>query len=107
MFDAFRGQLTIQQLEALCDDYSHLNTKGGSYMKEKKPMVVVFSNFSIEDCYHKALLTDDQSLEPLYVRFHEKELTKVYVPLHVGQKRTVFQALMPEVIQCKPQRMRQ
>jgi len=61
-------------------------------------MVVVFSNFSIADCYHKALSQDNLSIDPLYVRFQEVHLTKVYETKYIGSKRTVSQALMPEVI---------
>lgn len=90
----------MQQLNALCDRNTKLNTKGGSYFKTKKVMVVVFSNYSISECYHKALDRDNLSLDPLYCRFREVQLTHVYDVPYVGDKRTVVQALMPEVIQC-------
>jgi len=79
----------MQQLNALCDRNTQLNTKGGSYLKSKKIMVAVFSNYSIAECYHKALERDNMSLDPLYVRFQERHLTHVYDVPRVGEKRTV------------------
>lgn len=70
-------------------------------------MVVVLSNFSISGCYSKATERDQDSVLPLNARFREVELTHVYREVHVGAKRSVCEALMPQVIQCRPQSERQ
>lgn len=45
--DEFKGQITIQSLNALCDRNTRLNTKYGGIAKCNKVLVVVMSNFSI------------------------------------------------------------
>lgn len=76
VFDGFKGQLTIQQLELLCENEGHLNTKGGSLRWEnKKFLVIVVSNYSIAECYHNAQSKDASLLDPLYVRFRSCSMT--------------------------------
>jgi len=70
-------------------------------------MVVVLSNYSIFGCYDKAVERDRDSVLPLQARFREIELTHVYKEVHVGSKRSVVEALMPQMIQCRPQSERQ
>lgn len=48
--DEYKGQLTVQRLNAICDGGTHLNTKGGSIIIGQ-PKVVICSNFSPSDCY--------------------------------------------------------
>lgn len=69
--DEFKGQLTIQQLNALCDGNYKVNVKGGSAWIGWEVQVIVCSNFSIKDCYSKV---EENLLETLYNRFEEKEL---------------------------------
>jgi len=70
-------------------------------------MVVVLSNYSILGCFDKAAEKNQDCVLPLHARFREVELTHVYKDVHVGSKRTVCEALMPQVIQCRPQSERQ
>lgn len=56
VFDEYKGQLTIQELNRLCDKYTRLNTKGGSIAKNREIQICVFSNFDPADCYHKVHL---------------------------------------------------
>lgn len=69
--DEFKGQLTIQQLNALCDGNYKVNVKGGSAWIGWEVQVIICSNFSIKDCYSKV---EENLLETLYNRFVEKEL---------------------------------
>lgn len=57
-FDEFKGQLTIQMLADLCNQMTRLNCKFGDYQKTKKVLVIVCSNYSIDQCYHSALEKD-------------------------------------------------
>lgn len=54
--DEYRGQLTVQSLNRLCDGGAHVNTKGGSLILGQ-PLVFICSNYSIEECYPN--VTDD------------------------------------------------
>lgn len=71
VFDGYKGELTIQQLERLCDPYTSLNIKGGSYLKKKKLMVVVLANYNIDQVYKGALEKDSEATAPLHVRFRQ------------------------------------
>lgn len=74
--DEFKGQLTIQQLNTLCDGGVKLNVKGGSLKLHRRPTVYVFSNYSIDDCFKN---TDDITRYALKNRFIEEKLTKRYL----------------------------
>lgn len=52
--DEYKGQLTIQELNRICDGGAKVNTKGGSAQLNWEPEVIILSNFSIEECYSKA-----------------------------------------------------
>lgn len=69
--DEYRGQLTIQSLNRLCDGMCSLNTKGSTthigYLR-----VVICSNFSISDCYNKS---SSSILDTLYNRFDQYDAT--------------------------------
>lgn len=67
--DEYRGHLTIQKLNSLCDGLIILNTKGGS-TNLGQPTLIIVSNFSIAECYPNSSI-----LDTLYNRFVE-----VYVP---------------------------
>lgn len=73
--DEFKGQLSIQMLNSLCDGNFKVNTKGGSAWIPWEVQVIICSNYSIRDCYNKA---DDIVIESLYNRFNEKELLIKY-----------------------------
>lgn len=73
--DEFKGQLTIQQLNNICDGNYKVNVKGGSSWIGWDCIVVICSNYSISDCYNKC---DENILETLYNRFNEEELINKY-----------------------------
>lgn len=63
--DEYRGGLTVQLLNRLCDGVTRLNTKGGATMLGN-PLVVIVSNFTMEEAYSKV---SDQILVTLRARF--------------------------------------
>lgn len=79
--DEFKGQLSVQQLNRLCDGGCHCNTKGGSIILGQ-PLLFICSNYSIDECYSGT--SDDirltvharfnQYLAPLYPVFPTCEL---------------------------------
>lgn len=73
--DEFKGQLSVQMLNALCDGNYKVNVKGGSTWIGWDIQVIICSNYSIRDCYSKV---EDGILETLYNRFVEKELLIKY-----------------------------
>ena len=68
--DEFKGQLTIQQLNLICDGGAKMNTKGGTTQLDWECKVWICSNFSIGSCYKN---TDKDLLMCLYNRFEETE----------------------------------
>lgn len=66
--DEFKGQLTIQQLNRICDGGAKVNVKGGTVQLRYDVQVIILSNYSISECYHKA---DKVLLESLDNRFIE------------------------------------
>lgn len=72
-FDEFRGQLTIQELNRICDGGKKVNVKGGTTVLNKECVVYIISNFNIQECYKKA---EKNILETLYNRFNEKMCAK-------------------------------
>lgn len=71
--DEYKGCLTIQELNLICDGGAKMNTKGGSVQLASNVVVHVCSNFNIKDCYKKA---EDVVLNALYNRFNEKLCVK-------------------------------
>lgn len=69
--DEFKGQISVQMLNAICDGNFKVNVKGGSTWIGWDIQVIICSNYSIRDCYSKV---EDNILETLYNRFNEKEL---------------------------------
>ncbi|AUM61974.1 Rep [uncultured virus] len=65
--DEFRGHLSVQELNRLCDGYCKLNTKGGSTVISN-PIVVIVSNFSINEIYYKS---DPVEIDSVHSRFHQ------------------------------------
>ena len=49
--DEFKGQLSCQQLNRLCDGGAKMNVKGGTVQIRYDCQVIIISNFSIEECY--------------------------------------------------------
>ena len=71
--DEYKGQLTVQELNRICDGGCWVNTKGGSARIRKDVEVKIFSNFSIKDTYSKV---EDNLLGTLYNRFDEVDVVK-------------------------------
>lgn len=69
--DEYKGQLTVQDLNRICDGGCWVNTKGGSTRIRKDVEVKIFSNFSIRDTYSKI---EDSLLGTLYNRFEEVDV---------------------------------
>ena len=67
--DEFKGQLTIQELNRLCDGGAKVNVKGGTVQLASDVVIYICSNYNIKECYKKA---DPIVLESLYNRFNEK-----------------------------------
>lgn len=67
--DEFKGQLTIQELNRLCDGGAKVNVKGGTVQLASDVVIYICSNYNIKECYKKA---DSVVLESLYNRFNEK-----------------------------------
>lgn len=78
--DEFKGQLTVQQLNAICDGNYKVNVKGGSSWIGWECQVIISSNYSIKECYNKV---EDNILDTLYNRFIEKELLIKYGDIRV------------------------
>lgn len=73
--DEFKGQLSVQMLNAICDGNFKVNVKGGTTWIGWEIQVIICSNYSIRDCYSKV---EDNILQTLYNRFNEKELLIKY-----------------------------
>ena len=71
-YDEYKGQLTIQELNKLCDGDCSINIKYSKGRICKWPMVIICSNFSIRACYDKV---DASLIETLKNRFNEIEFT--------------------------------
>ena len=71
--DEFKGQLTVQELNRICDGGCWVNTKGGSTRIRKDVQVKIFSNYSIRDTYSKI---DEGLLGTLGNRFEEVDVVK-------------------------------
>lgn len=69
--DEYKGQLTIQELNRICDGGCWVNTKGSSAKLRKDVELKIFSNYSIRDTYAKV---DDSLLNTLYNRFDEVDV---------------------------------
>jgi len=72
IFDEFHGQKTIQWMNSFCDgSICPLRQKGHQTVKRKNLPIIVLSNLSIRQCYHKV---SDQIYETILRRFQEIEL---------------------------------
>lgn len=73
--DEFKGQITIQYLNELCDGGKHLEVKYASALLHEEPIIMICSNYCPEDCYHNA---NKEMIKTLLNRFNVIELTKIY-----------------------------
>lgn len=70
LFDEFRGQKTITEMNSFVDGSTlTMKKKGGQVMKKKNLPVIVASNYSIPDCYHEARDKNSEGLLGLMDRF--------------------------------------
>ena len=77
LMDAFHGQVSIADLESLCDGDYNFTAKGlDNWSLLKKAIIVILSNKTPEECFLKAG-TDLQKMEVLKVRFTLVELKLV------------------------------
>lgn len=72
-FDEFKGQLTIQELNKICDGGAKMNVKGGSVMLRYDVQVIILSNFSIEECYNRAPQVLIDALNNRFISEHSDE----------------------------------
>ncbi|AJD07489.1 replication-associated protein [Odonata-associated circular virus-2] len=75
--DEYKGCLTIQQLNKLCDGDTQLNRKGGS-TRILFPTIVILSNFNISAVYNNA---SDDMKATLYNRFIEYDSSVSFPPV--------------------------
>lgn len=75
--DEYRGNLTVQELNRLCDGNTQLNTKGGSVYIQPCWIIIV-SNFSIGEVYNKCSI---DILDTLYNRFIQYDSSISMPPL--------------------------
>ena len=66
--DEFKGQLTVQQLNRICDGGAKMNVKGATVQLRYDCQVIILSNYSIAECYSKV---EPHVLDSLYNRFFE------------------------------------
>lgn len=69
--DEYKGDLSVQTLNRLCDGDTKLNTKGGSTLI-LYPKVIICSNYSIRDCYRNI---EDHIYDSLLNRFEQYDLS--------------------------------
>ena len=75
--DEFKGQISVQELNRICDGGAKVNTKGGTAMLSWTPTVYICSNFSVAECYGKC---DDALLETLLNRFQVGKMEEFAKP---------------------------
>lgn len=78
VFDGFKGQLTIQQLELLCEQEGSINTKGGTIRWDRPLVIIVVSNFDFTGCFDKVSEKDPFAVSPLSVRFNRAYMNKQF-----------------------------
>lgn len=76
--DEFKGQLTAQDLNRLCDGNAKVNTKGGSAQLHPCPQICILSNYSIKECFKNV---PENIIESLQNRFVEQLQEKLPSPL--------------------------
>lgn len=66
--DEYKGQLSVQLLNRICDGGAKMNVKGGSIQIRYDCQVIILSNYPIDNCYGKC---DSVLLDALHNRFIE------------------------------------
>lgn len=66
----------MQSLNDLCNQFTRLNCKFGGIQKNKKVLVIVLSNFSIDEAYHNLRDKDSEVLDSLKTRFRVIRFSK-------------------------------
>nr|WAE43219.1 MAG: replication associated protein [Cressdnaviricota sp.] len=85
VFDEFKAQRSITEMNKLCDgSRCQLDTKGSYYQLTKPLPVLVLSNFAIGDAYHNAELENSAWLDTLRGRFIE-----IHATAHIVVNSTV------------------
>lgn len=84
--DEFKGQLSVQQLNAICDGGLKVNIKGSSAELVDDTQVIICSNFCIRDCFLNA---GETVLETLMSRFSE---------INCSETRISFEAVKPKLL---------
>lgn len=80
--DEYKGQLSIQYLNRICDGGAKVNVKGSSAQLANDVVVHICSNFNIKECYQKST---PLVLETLYSRFNEK------MTVHEGEEYRIIE----------------
>lgn len=80
--DEFKGHKSVQFLNAFCQAATFPLKRRNTcpYQKKKHLPVLIVSNYSLEQCYHKLVENHPNALEPLKRRFVEIELNE---PLNI------------------------
>nr|WQA30169.1 MAG: rep protein [Cressdnaviricota sp.] len=69
--DEYKGQLTLQELNRICDGGAKVNTKGGSTQLAWDVTVWIVSNYSINGCYNKIEESQDMDHDCIK-KFHSQ-----------------------------------
>ena len=72
-FDEFKGQLSCQDLNRICDGGAKMNVKGGTVQLRYDVQVIILSNFSIEECYPKVSSVVLDSLRNRFIESRSDE----------------------------------
>lgn len=76
-FDEFKGQLSCQELNRLCDGGAKMNVKGGSVQIRYDCQVIILSNFSIEECYPHVSTVVLESLRNRFIEARSDEYNEL------------------------------
>jgi hypothetical protein len=71
--DEFKGQITAETLNRICDGGAKMNVKGGSVQLRYDCQVIILSNFSIRECYYKCKDVTLEALENRFIEEHSDE----------------------------------
>ncbi len=76
--DEYKGQLTIQELNKICDCLCSVTGKyiSGGIDLNPEAIVIITSNYNIKQCYNK---TDPDLIQSLYNRFTETEMKTKFI----------------------------
>jgi Geminivirus Rep catalytic domain len=75
VFDEFKAHKKIQWMNSFVQGGTVcLRIKGGQVLKQKNLPVIILSNYTLEECYHKASAKGDPGFTALKARFNSVEL---------------------------------